>query len=199
MNHTIYTVSPSRLDVSVGEVLQYLNVRIPDEKLLRDAVKCIEEAKKIAQLKAVYVRTGVKLYDDKAIFDFMEMESADLCRFLDGCNEAYLFVATMGLRSDMLISKYLKTEASYGVMLNAACVAVIEAFCDRLNGYLLNTDPCCRRFSPGYGDLKLEYQKELLAYLDSVRRIGVSLTDGYLMIPTKSVSAIVGIKQTELK
>ncbi len=199
MNYTLYTSSPSRLDISCRDVLRYLNIKSPDEEHLRAAAMSIDEALDIAQLKAVYVKTGVKLEENKAIFDFMEMESAQLRKFLEGCNEAYIFVATMGVKADMLVNRYMKKDMSRGVIFNAACVAVIEAFCDKLNGYLLNIENSSKRFSPGYGDLKLEYQRELLSHLEADRRVGVSLTDGCLMVPTKSVSAIIGIKQTELK
>ena len=197
MNYTIYTASPSRLKVGVGDVLRYLNIKKPNKELLRLAADSLEEALSIARLKAVYVGTGVRLERNKAIFDFMEMESESLCKFLNGCDGAYMFVATMGIKADILVNRYLKTEPSRGVIFNAACVAVIEAFCDKLNGYLLKAENSCKRFSPGYGDLKLEYQRELLTHLDSDRKIGVSLTDGCLMLPTKSVSAIIGIKNME--
>ena len=49
------------------------------------------------------------------------------------------------------------------------------------------------RFSPGYGDLKLEHQKDWFRLLDISRQIGIELTDSLLMVPTKSVTAIIGI------
>ncbi len=56
-----------------------------------------------------------------------------------------------------------------------------------------------KRFSPGYGDLSLEIQKNLLAYLDAHRRIGIELTENYLMIPQKSVTAILGVHTRPFK
>ena len=52
------------------------------------------------------------------------------------------------------------------------------------------------RFSPGYGDLPLETQRELIRVLDTHRKIGVSLTGSCLMMPSKSVTAILGISDT---
>ena len=49
------------------------------------------------------------------------------------------------------------------------------------------------RFSPGYGDLPLSAQKKLCAALDTGRRIGLSLSPSLLMIPGKSVTAVLGI------
>lgn len=53
------------------------------------------------------------------------------------------------------------------------------------------------RFSPGYGDLPLETQRELVRVLDTHRKIGVSLTGSCLMMPSKSVTAILGISDTK--
>ena len=48
------------------------------------------------------------------------------------------------------------------------------------------------RYSPGYGDLPLEAQRPLLAALDAARQAGITLSSALLMMPSKSVSAIIG-------
>ena len=49
------------------------------------------------------------------------------------------------------------------------------------------------RFSPGYGDFPLAQQAAFCSVLDVSRRIGVSLTSGSLMVPQKSVTALLGV------
>ncbi|HQE70821.1 MAG TPA: hypothetical protein PK071_06860, partial [Atopobiaceae bacterium] len=51
-------------------------------------------------------------------------------------------------------------------------------------------------FSPGYGDLPLAVQPVLLSSVDAQRRLGISLTDTLLMVPTKSITAVTGIFKT---
>ena len=51
---------------------------------------------------------------------------------------------------------------------------------------------CAPRFSPGYGDFPLECQGMLLEALEAGKRIGIKLTDSLLMMPSKSVSAVMG-------
>ena len=46
------------------------------------------------------------------------------------------------------------------------------------------------RRSPGYGDLPLELSREIINCLDATKRIGVSITDSNLLVPSKSVTAI---------
>ena len=46
------------------------------------------------------------------------------------------------------------------------------------------------RKSPGYGDMPLSLSRTILAELDAPRKIGVSITDSDLLVPSKSVTAI---------
>ena len=46
------------------------------------------------------------------------------------------------------------------------------------------------RKSPGYGDLPLELSREIINCLDAAKKIGVSITDSDLLVPSKSVTAI---------
>ena len=46
------------------------------------------------------------------------------------------------------------------------------------------------RKSPGYGDLPIELSRTILNELDAMRKIGVSITDSNLLVPSKSVTAI---------
>ena len=53
------------------------------------------------------------------------------------------------------------------------------------------------RYSPGYGDLPLELQREIIRVLDCGRTIGITLTESLLMQPSKSVTAVIGMKERE--
>ena len=46
------------------------------------------------------------------------------------------------------------------------------------------------RWSPGYGGRPLALSREILARLDASKRIGVSITDSELLVPSKSVTAV---------
>ena len=54
------------------------------------------------------------------------------------------------------------------------------------------------RFSPGYGDFDIGFQKEIFKLLNCPKNIGLSLCDSFIMSPSKSVSAIIGLKTKEL-
>ena len=49
------------------------------------------------------------------------------------------------------------------------------------------------RFSPGYGDFDICYQEPVVRMLNCAKTIGLTLTDSFMMTPTKSVTAVIGI------
>ena len=86
---------------------------------------------------------------------------------------------------------------SYTVVLQACAAALLEEFCDRRQleiGKELEKEGLYLRprFSPGYGDFDIGYQEPLMRMLDCARAIGLTMTEGYMMSPTKSVTAVIG-------
>lgn len=118
--------------------------------------------------------------------------SQTLARSLSGCRRAYLFAATLGLGVDRLIARQGALSAAGQFMLDAAASALIEGVCDHVQAGLPAVTAA--RCSPGYGDFDLEHQERLLHALHAERTIGLTLTEKKLMVPTKSVSAVIGIK-----
>lgn len=128
--------------------------------------------------------------------------SADLQKNLLGCANVVVFVATIGLGIDKLISKYARISPTKALIFQAIGAERIEALCDHfcadLKAEIIQEGKSIRpRFSPGYGDFPLEVQRELLQKTGASKRIGVTLTESLLMVPTKSVTAVVGIIENE--
>lgn len=158
--------------------------------------RCLEEYKKAALFKAVYRKTSVTFYGEKGIrFDFGEIESADLRKNLEGCRSAFIFAATSGSAVDRLIMKETRLSAAYGMVTDCIASSGIEAFCDKINDELKEGRSLKPRYSPGYGDVSLTCQNDILSFVDAYRKIGLTLTETYLMTPIKSVTAIVGIME----
>lgn len=129
---------------------------------------------------------------------FAAVESAALAQNLAGCEKAVVFGATVGLGMDRLIARYGRTSPAKGVVAQALGAERIEALCDAFCEELgeqkraegLFPRP---RFSPGYGDLPLELQRDIFSVLDCPRQIGLTLNESLLMSPSKSVTAVVGL------
>lgn len=158
----------------------------------------LEEYKKAAAFKACYRESSVSFYGEKGIrFDFGEIESVSLRKNLEGCKSAFIFAATSGAAVDRLIMRRTKISAVDGMTTDCIASSGIEVFCDLINEEMREGKVLKPRYSPGYGDVSICCQSEILSFLDAYRKIGLTLTETYLMTPIKSVTAIVGIVEEE--
>lgn len=126
----------------------------------------------------------------------------DLKRHLSGCGRAAVFCATLGAETDALIRKMEQLDMGRALALDCCASAAVEELCDQIELELQGKFPGCffpYRFSPGYGDLPLTVQGELLDLLDAPRRVGLCATGSSLLTPRKSVTAILGISEQELE
>ncbi|MBO5998388.1 MAG: Vitamin B12 dependent methionine synthase activation subunit [Lachnospiraceae bacterium] len=131
-------------------------------------------------------------------FGPVTVQSDDLYKNLTGCSRIIVFAATLGPYPDRLQQRTAIKSMRDAVIVQACAAAMIESLCNQKNeelrqrqerdGWLLKP-----RFSPGYGDLPLSIQKDLLSLLDAPRNIGLTLTDSLMMVPTKSVTALIGL------
>ncbi len=122
----------------------------------------------------------------------------DIKELLASSDKAVVFVATIGAVFEQELRKAQLTDMAYGVILDACGSAAIENICDNFcrdmaDELIKSGSYLTDRFSPGYGDMPLIEQINICRLLDSQRRVGVSLTSGGLMVPTKTVTAIMGI------
>lgn len=171
----------------------------PDEAVTAMINDCIADVEAAAVPKSIHERFPLSFTGDGEFqIASLHLHSSSLQRNLAGCSEVYLFAATLGIAVDTLIRRAALMDAARGAVTQAAAAAVIEAFCDAENEKLrqeaegegLFLRP---RFSPGYGDLSLDCQRNLLNLLKAQKNIGLTVTDSGLMVPIKSVTAIIGI------
>ena len=190
------------------EIIRYLGYRgvTPDEEVLREIEACVLELNRAVTPRFVYERFALSLEkedngEESLCFAGLRVHSRDLAVNLQGCREVCLMAVTLGPGPDLLVRRASVGRMSRAVILQATAAAMTETWCDRINRRIrleaeqegLYTRP---RFSPGYGDLPLDLQREISAILNMPKEIGVSLTDTMLMTPSKSVTALIGISDT---
>ncbi len=186
--------------VSLSEVLRYSGCREGNTDTEKLARICIAESEGVFCGKVCFGEFPVLFSGDMLDLGFACVRSASLAKALEGCGSAVLFAATVGLEIDRLIKKYSIVSPARAVMLQAVGAERIEALCDAFCAELeAKAQPLGLvprpRFSPGYGDLPLELQTHIFRALDCPKRIGLTLNESLLMSPTKSVTAIVGLKK----
>lgn len=150
--------------------------------------------------KVCYCELEASLCDGAFDLGFALVSSHALARCLSGCERIILFAATIGLELDRAARRYSSTSGSRALMAQGIGAERIESLCDAFcldiaREYEAQGFECTPRFSPGYGDLPLEVQRDIFAFLKPEGRIGITLNESLLMSPTKSVTAIIGLRR----
>ena len=126
------------------------------------------------------------------------LPSKTLAAHLAGCQEVFLVAFTLGPGVDTLIKRYELTELSLVPVLQACAAVYTEEQADKaqsgLEQYAKDRGLYLRpRYSPGYGDFPLSCQRFLFDALQVSKKIGITLTDNYFMLPMKSITGVVGL------
>jgi len=161
--------------------------------------ECLKEALPVLTYKVSYRRDSVEWTEGRPNLPFDGYDSKDILVNLKGCDEIVMFAASLGIGIDRLIARYNRVSPVKALFLQAIGAERIEALCNLFNTEIRDeantsgktTHP---RYSPGYGDLPLDVQKEFVTILDCGRRLGVTLNESLLMSPSKSVTAFIGIE-----
>ena len=198
--YTIETIKIERSEITIDlkEALRYIGYResVRNEAFEQNAAKYLKHMEEILRPRACCLRVPVSTEGSEIDFSCMKLNSASLAKHLSGCGFAYLLAATAGPEVDRMIARVLRNSIADGVLIDALGSAAIEAVCNRACEILAQKEGMAltSRFSPGYGDLPLETQPEFIRVLDTNRKIGMTVTEGLMMTPTKSVTAVAGIR-----
>ncbi len=179
----VRTIAPP--PVCEREILRYAGCRQADEGVRARLTECLAEA--LPMLTYTVCFTDV----DPAPFT---ARSEKLRGNLHGCERVLLMAATVGVGIDRLIAKYGRLSPARALLLQAIGTERVEALCDAFCREVTEETGLTPRprFSPGYGDLPLQVQREVVTLLQAEKRVGVTLNDSFLMSPSKSVTAFVG-------
>jgi len=189
----------SDIKISENEVLRYLGYRGYEadgrvSALIKELSVVFAEN---TAPKSVYGIWDCSVDSSTVALDGMTINSENLARHLAGSSSIALLAATLGTEADSLIRRYSVQDMEKAVIAQAVCAVLIEAYCDKIEieiaqkngpGGLKGTT----RFSPGYGDFDISCQKDIVKLLNCDRRIGLTLTGGYMLTPSKSVTAVIG-------
>lgn len=186
------------------ETLRYLGYRGQEieEQTERMIEETAQELERSSMPKSIYREYACEVTEDRVKLGELEIESRNLATNLKGCERAVLLAATIGRAADFMIKKYSVSNMAKATVVQAAGAACIESYVDEVED-IIRKDAAKRglylrpRFSPGYGDFALECQRDIFDMLECSKRIGVTLTEGNLMMPTKSVTAVIGLTTKE--
>ena len=141
----------------------------------------------------------------KAVYRLMEkgqlpLPGSSIKAHLKGCPQVVLLGLTLGIEVDRLIQQTQIGDMALAVLLDSGASLLTEKACDQMEEQIAREVAgfLTPRFSPGYGDFPLTVQKQMVDRLDGMRRIGLYVSGG-LMIPRKSVTALMGVADRPVK
>lgn len=128
----------------------------------------------------------------------------DITAHLAGCHGCVMLAVTLGSQVDRIIRIAQVSDMSKAVVLDCCASVLIEDICDQISIELEAEYGCqnlytTMRFSPGYGDMPLDSQDIFINLLDTNRKIGLTQSKDHLLLPRKSVTAVIGVSNTRTK
>lgn len=196
------------IKIDKNEVLRYLEYKGQDiSDNLEDTInKCIEITKENINPRytlRVYPISRTKEKEVKIEGTNLVIVSEDIYNLLKDCDSCAIMATTLGIEIEKEIRKNSYSELTKSIVIDACATAAIEEICDIVQDnikeelkeegkYITN------RYSPGYGDLPLEVNRDITNILNSSKEIGLTITEKGIMLPRKSVTAIIGISETNV-
>ncbi|MHA1766674.1 MAG: vitamin B12 dependent-methionine synthase activation domain-containing protein [Promethearchaeota archaeon] len=197
-----------KIKIEKDEILRYLggNEKINDDLTDQMINEGIEEIRRISVPKFQFRIFKIKKNQDniQVLNSTLFLKGKDIIKHLLYSNKVVIMAVTLGIQVDQRIKYYSKVDLTRAVILDACATTYIEAICDELEKEIKkiadhSDSNITFRYSPGYGDLSLIIQDEILKILNSSSIIGLTVTNEHLLIPSKSVTAIIGFEDKSIK
>ena len=186
--------------IDMAQAARYFGARgTPDESTMALLEKCAVPLLAAATPRAVWLEADVDALAEAGI-----LRGGDVMKHLEGCPQALLLAVTLGPAVDAQIRRAGVGDIAAGVASDALGSALAEQAAEAAEAELRQWAAkegkyLTGRFSPGYGDWDIAVQPLVANALDTVRRAGLCVTDTNLMIPRKSVTAILGVSDHPVK
>lgn len=166
-----------------------LNYRM--DKLMTECEKAVLEK---AEPKFLYIEKDLPFED--------LMQGNDIKNHLSGCQKAIIMCATIGAEIDKMIRINQIGDMARAVVMDSLSSVAIEQVCngfDKIIAEKYSDYYLTFRFSPGYGDYPIDMQKYILQMLNAPKKIGLCTNDNFLLMPSKSVTAVVGLSENPIE
>lgn len=204
-----YKVNAAEVECVEREAARYSGYRnggdaSSDSQIMELVRKSCQQLHSVLMPQAVYEEFDLKVEpvegSEKFLVQFggTSLVSRNLGINLKNCSRIIVLAGTVGARVDMAIRRSQTAGSADAAVMQGSGAMFVESFIDALNEKL-KTEYEARgaklhpRFSPGYGDVPLEFQKEIFRLLPC-SKIGLSLMDSLIMAPEKSVTAFIGVE-----
>ena len=187
-------------DKQITDALRYMGVP-PEgrtEELVRTVYAAFGRLEGYVTPRCVWGRFHIVHFDGGIELEGAYIYSNDIARLTSRSDECIVLAATLGHETDRQITIAQNRNMLDGLALDACASVRIDAYIDQfirseIAPGLHEGEKMTSRFSPGYGDLKMNVTEDIMAILNASKRIGLGVTGSLMMSPVKSVTAIAGL------
>ena len=209
-----HRASSSDLVIDMPQAYRYMQIGKcgPDEDLKAQIDTALQAELEVCKPNAIYAYFPISFEEEKNtckckhfMIDagFSNICSDTLYKHIKDCDGIFLFAATIGVGCDRLIRRDRLKSQVLPMIHQGLGAMLVEVYCDLLeqdiqkqfggDGVTFST-----RYSPGYGDFSLSHQIDVFRFFGKAARdIGLTLNDSLLMQPSKSVTAVIGVKTSD--
>lgn len=186
--------------LNIKEALRYLGYgqAEPDEKTKALLSECEALVQKEAMVRYVYKVVGFTRTDAG-----IKINDTNLCltgnsirEHLLGCQQAVLMAVTISSGIDRLLRVLQLSDMAKAVVADSLASVAVEQACDKVETLIRAAYPAYYqtfRFGLGYGDLPIHLQADFLKVLNAPKQIGLNVSTSSMLVPTKSVTAVIGL------
>ena len=191
----------------INEIMRYLGYELGkyDEKTLIRVNEISEDIEKTIKPKWTFKELSIKEKNrDSVVIDSsITLTGEAITKHLSESDRVYVMGATLGIDADRYLLRKSSVSGLEGMIADACLSSLVEEGANDCEEYirtLVNDDEQLTfRFSPGYGDLSTSVQESIIKNLSFDKILGITLTDSFIMIPKKSVIAIIGVEKKTKK
>lgn len=193
-----YRIPSCPLDLA--EIRRYAGLRSSDfdNERIRDAARLVQLLAEGCGSVCYYPYDKIHhaIVSDKTS---LVLTGTSIHRHLDGAKEVAVLAVTVGEAVERAIEEaFADGNYSHGLLLDAAATTAVEMAADWLN-HQIDTAAQKRglstafRFSPGYGDWQITVQNDIIR-LAQGDTIGIRVTEASMLLPRKSVTALIPLR-----
>jgi len=190
--------------MEIQEIMRYLGYRNNqmDAMTRKRLETLIAEIEETIQPKWHYQRFEVLKWEPMRVSLKacpFELRGASIAKHLEHSQAVYLLCVTLGIESERMLMRKQVASVTDGMILDSCLSAYVEEAADQgqneIRSKIAKEEELTFRFSPGYGDLALEIQEEMIRFIHWDRVLGVTLTNSMMMVPSKSIIAVIGVEK----
>ena len=197
----IYNAQIFKIDVN--ETRRYAGLSRAKNFSEQSIIDACDEALLLLEVRGIW-----KIYDYDAENFIVKstpnfkLVGKSITRHLADCEKVICMAVTVGEEIEREVTrKFSAGNYVESVLLDAAATAAVEQAADSLEKavapqFLKEGFKFKSRFSPGYGDWALDNQKNFFD-ITGASEIGMSLSSALMLMPRKSVTAIIGLTKNK--